>query len=89
MKWLEKAYLQRDDFLLILKNEPRFDGLRSDRRFLRLERRTGWSLSGKPGLEPRQALPLKKRAQEEWPTIRPQPLRDAHDGAKAVYGATF
>jgi tetratricopeptide (TPR) repeat protein len=39
--WLEKAYQQREDFLLYLKVEPLFEGLRSDQRFQALQRRVG------------------------------------------------
>ena len=41
VKWIQKAYQERADFLLISKNEPLFDGLRSDRRFQDIERRIG------------------------------------------------
>jgi Tfp pilus assembly protein PilF len=42
INWLEAAFQERDDFLLILKTEPLFDGLRADRRFQDLERRIGF-----------------------------------------------
>jgi tetratricopeptide (TPR) repeat protein len=41
IKWLEDAYRERADFLLYLKNEPLFDGLRADSRFQDIERRIG------------------------------------------------
>ena len=41
MAWLTRAYDERNDFLVVLNNEPLFDGLRTDRRFLELERRIG------------------------------------------------
>jgi len=41
MKWLEVAYEERSDFLLYLRNETLFDGLRADPRFVDLERRIG------------------------------------------------
>ena len=41
MRWLEKAYQERSDFLVCLKVEPLFDSLRADRRFQDLERRIG------------------------------------------------
>ena len=41
MKWLEMAYEERSDFLLYLRNETLFDGLRADPRFVDLERRIG------------------------------------------------
>jgi serine/threonine-protein kinase len=39
--WLDKAYAERDAWLLFLKVEPKFDNLRSDPRFDMLLRRTG------------------------------------------------
>jgi TolB-like protein/DNA-binding winged helix-turn-helix (wHTH) protein/Tfp pilus assembly protein PilF len=41
MSWLEKAYQQKSDFLLVLGVDPIFDGLRSDPRFKDLVRRIG------------------------------------------------
>ena len=41
MVWLEKAYKERSDFLIILRVDPVFDGLRADRRFQDLLRRIG------------------------------------------------
>jgi TolB-like protein/DNA-binding winged helix-turn-helix (wHTH) protein/Tfp pilus assembly protein PilF len=41
IKRLEDAYRERADFLLYLKNEPLFDGLRADNRFQDIERRIG------------------------------------------------
>jgi hypothetical protein len=40
--WLEKAYKERSDFLLVLKVDPLFDGLRPDPRFQDLLRRIGF-----------------------------------------------
>lgn len=40
-EWLEKAYQERDVWLVWLKQEPRFDSLRSDSRFHDLVRRVG------------------------------------------------
>jgi len=40
--WLEKAYKERSDFLLVLKVDPLFDGLRADPRFQDLVRRMGF-----------------------------------------------
>src|SRR5262249_42667159 len=39
--WLERAYQERDDRLVALKTDPRFDNLRSDPRFDGLLRRVG------------------------------------------------
>ncbi|HKC63130.1 MAG TPA: tetratricopeptide repeat protein [Pyrinomonadaceae bacterium] len=39
--WLEKAYSDRSEWLVWLKVDPRFDGLRSDPRFTGLLRRIG------------------------------------------------
>jgi class 3 adenylate cyclase/TolB-like protein/cytochrome c-type biogenesis protein CcmH/NrfG len=39
MVWLERAYEERSSWLLWIKVEPRFDGLRSDPRFVSLLRR--------------------------------------------------
>jgi Tfp pilus assembly protein PilF len=41
IKNLEHAYRERADFLLYLKNDPLFDGLRADSRFQDIERRIG------------------------------------------------
>jgi tetratricopeptide (TPR) repeat protein len=41
MKWMERAYEERSDFLLYMRNETLFDGLRADPRFVDLERRIG------------------------------------------------
>ncbi|HEX4593403.1 MAG TPA: winged helix-turn-helix domain-containing protein [Bryobacteraceae bacterium] len=41
IKWLEGAYRERNDFLLVMKNEPLFDNLRADARFQDIERRIG------------------------------------------------
>jgi serine/threonine-protein kinase len=40
-EWLDKAYVQRDDFLAYLKADPRFDPLRLDTRFDNLLHRIG------------------------------------------------
>ena len=40
-KWLEKAYSQRDPYLVYLKIDPPFDALRSDQRTMDLMRRIG------------------------------------------------
>lgn len=42
LAWLEKAYKERSDFLLVLKVDPLFDGLRGDPRFQDLVRRIGF-----------------------------------------------
>jgi tetratricopeptide (TPR) repeat protein len=39
--WLEKAYQERSDFMIVLKVEPVLDGLRSDPRFADLLQRVG------------------------------------------------
>lgn len=44
MAWLEKAYTERSDFLIILKVDPVFDGLHDDARFRDLLRRIGLQL---------------------------------------------
>lgn len=41
INWLEEAYRERNDFLLVVKNESIFDGLRNDQRFQDIERRIG------------------------------------------------
>ncbi len=41
MWWLEKAYEERSDYLLLLKREPLADPVRSDPRFQALVRRIG------------------------------------------------
>jgi TolB-like protein/DNA-binding winged helix-turn-helix (wHTH) protein/Flp pilus assembly protein TadD len=41
LSWLEKAYQERSDFLLVLKVDPLFDPLRPDPRFQQLLRRIG------------------------------------------------
>jgi hypothetical protein len=41
IKNLEDAYRERADFLLYLKNDSLFDGLRADSRFQDIERRIG------------------------------------------------
>jgi TolB-like protein/Flp pilus assembly protein TadD len=40
-EWLEKAYDQRAGWLIYLNTDPRFDSLRSDKRFQDLRRRVG------------------------------------------------
>jgi len=39
LTWLETAYSERAPFMIYLKIDPRFDDLRSDRRFQDLLRR--------------------------------------------------
>ncbi len=39
--WLEKAYQERSEELLMLKTDPRLDALRSDPRFANLVHRIG------------------------------------------------
>ena len=41
LQWLEKAYEQRNTQLVFVKVDPRWDGLRSDPRFVDLVRRVG------------------------------------------------
>jgi TolB-like protein/tetratricopeptide (TPR) repeat protein len=41
LRWLERAYQERSNWLIYLKLDPRFDRLRSDRRFVDLARRIG------------------------------------------------
>jgi TolB-like protein/DNA-binding winged helix-turn-helix (wHTH) protein/Tfp pilus assembly protein PilF len=41
MAWLEKAYVERSDYMVYLNREPMLDGLRSDPRFAALVRRVG------------------------------------------------
>ncbi len=42
MTWLERAYEERDPFLLVAKTDPLTDPLRSDPRFQDLLRRIGF-----------------------------------------------
>jgi len=41
LRWLERAYQERSNWLIYLKLDPRFDRLRSERRFADLARRIG------------------------------------------------
>jgi hypothetical protein len=41
LEWLEKAYADRDFYLIYLKVDPRLDPLRGDVRFTDLLRRVG------------------------------------------------
>ena len=41
LEWLEKAYQDRDFYLIYLKVDPRLDPLRGDARFIDLLRRVG------------------------------------------------
>jgi TolB-like protein/DNA-binding winged helix-turn-helix (wHTH) protein len=41
LAWLEKAYVERSDYMAYLSREPMLDGLRSDPRFAALVRRVG------------------------------------------------
>jgi len=41
LAWLEKAYVERSDYMAYLGREPMLDGLRSDPRFAALVRRVG------------------------------------------------
>ncbi len=41
LAWLEKAYVERSDYMPYLNREPMLDGLRSDPRFAALVRRVG------------------------------------------------
>jgi TolB-like protein/DNA-binding winged helix-turn-helix (wHTH) protein/Tfp pilus assembly protein PilF len=41
LAWLEKAYVERSDYMVYLNREPMLDGLRSDPRFAALVRRVG------------------------------------------------
>ena len=41
LAWLEKAYVERSDYMAYLNREPMLDGLRSDPRFAALVRRVG------------------------------------------------
>jgi hypothetical protein len=43
LKWLERAYAEHSDHLVLLKVDPIFDGLRSDPRFIDLLRRVGFT----------------------------------------------
>jgi Flp pilus assembly protein TadD len=40
-QWLDKAYEDRDRSLILLKVEPKFDGVRSDPRFTALLKKVG------------------------------------------------
>jgi hypothetical protein len=41
VRWLEKAYEERSDFLVVLRVEPLFDPFRSDQGFQDLQHRIG------------------------------------------------
>jgi len=41
LTWLEKAYVERSDYMVYLNREPMLDGLRSDPRFAALVQRVG------------------------------------------------
>ena len=43
LQWLEKAYIERSDFMIYLVIDPRLDSLRSDPKFIDLTRRVGLS----------------------------------------------
>jgi len=43
-EWLEKAYQERSEVVLMLKVEPRYDPIRADPRFVNLMRRIGLPL---------------------------------------------
>jgi hypothetical protein len=43
MRWLQKAYAQRDEWMVYLKIYPEFAALHDDRRFQEIERRVGLS----------------------------------------------
>lgn len=44
-RWLERAYVEHDDTLALLKVDPRFDRLRADPRFITLLQRVGLASS--------------------------------------------
>jgi len=46
LRWLEIAYRERAAWMVILKVDPRFDGLRSDPRFQDLMRRMNFAEAG-------------------------------------------
>jgi len=46
LRWLEMAYRERAAWMVILKVNPRFDGLRSDPRFQDLLRRMNFPEAG-------------------------------------------
>ena len=37
--WLEQSFIEHDSYLLDLRWNPRFDGLRNDRRYFEIEQR--------------------------------------------------
>ena len=43
LQWLEKAYVERSDFMIYMAIDPRLDSLRSDPKFIDLTRRVGLS----------------------------------------------
>jgi len=45
IRWLEKAYKERSDFLLVLNVDPLFDGIRSDPRFQDILRRMNFQIT--------------------------------------------
>ena len=47
-QWLNRAYEERDEWLIWLKSDPVFDRLRSDERFTTLLRRIGLTGDSKP-----------------------------------------
>ncbi len=42
-EWLEKAYVERTQWMVWLKVEPKFESVRSDPRFTNLVRRVGFT----------------------------------------------
>jgi hypothetical protein len=57
LDWLEKAYVERDWYMMFLKATPEFDGIRVTRRFEQLERRMNFRLPVEPERSPRDFSP--------------------------------
>src|SRR5262249_51961582 len=60
-KWLETAYQQRANWMVLLKVDPCFDNLRSDPRFQDLMRRMNFPHELAPALRPTRTSARRSR----------------------------
>ncbi|HEX8141607.1 MAG TPA: protein kinase [Pyrinomonadaceae bacterium] len=72
-KCLEKAYQDRDPWLIWLGTEPKFDNLRSDARFEDLLRRVGLKESARAAAPPADSPPLLQPPPEELEAVPARP----------------